>query len=217
MPNDLNPKLITIMGRTFMVKEPTNITMNPRLMLLLHGHLGNEKVMWILTKPIPDNYILLAPRASLKMGPDQYSWHEITPQWPDLESYQTITEKLLAQVALFVKENKLKINQYDLMGFSQGAVLAYALTLLHPQKIGKVTALAGFLPQFWKDQLGENTLQGKDFFIAHGTQDDIVPIEKARSAANWLEKNGAQVTFCAADTGHKLSSNCFAGLRNFLE
>jgi len=200
-----------------MVKEPQNITMDTRLMLLLHGHLGNEKVMWILTKPIPENYILLAPRAPVKMGQDQYSWHEITPQWPDLETYQSITEKLITQAGLYVEENKFEINQYDVMGFSQGAVIAYALALLHPQKIGKVAALAGFLPQSWKDHLDGKTLQGKDFFIAHGTQDEIVPLEKARSAAIWLEQNSAQVTFCTAETGHKLSSNCFTGLRDFLK
>jgi phospholipase/carboxylesterase len=216
MINDRDPKSISIMGRTFMVKEPDRMSSETRIMLLLHGHLGNEKVMWVLTKPIPDNYILLAPRAPVKLGPDQYSWHEITSQWPTLNAYQDITDQLLGQVDQYVANKKLDINHYDLMGFSQGAVLAYALAILHPQKIGKVAALAGFLPQVWRDQLSDEIVKRKSFFIAHGNQDDIVPIDKARSAAEWLNQNGAQVTFCAADTGHKLSSNCFEGLRKFL-
>ena len=215
MIDEQQPKKIKIDDWAFMIKEPPNITENTRMMLLLHGHLGNEKVMWILTKPIPDNFILLAPRAPVKMGPDQYSWHKIEPQWPELDTYQGITGQLLSHVDRYLDNKGLRINQYDLMGFSQGAVLAYAFAILHPNKVRKIAALAGFLPQSWKSHLSKDIIQKKSFFIAHGTQDEIVPIEKAEKASEWLKEMGARVNFCAAETGHKLSSNCFKGLGEF--
>jgi phospholipase/carboxylesterase len=217
MTDERQPERINIDDWPFMVKHPQNINENTRLMLLLHGHLGNEKVMWILTKPVPDNYILLSPRAPIKMGPDQYSWHEIEPQWPSLDTYQELTTKLLSHVSKYLQQNQIQINQYDLMGFSQGAVLSYALAILHPQKVGSVAAVAGFLPQTWKNHLNKEILQDKAFFIAHGSQDDIVPIEKAEKASEWLKEMGARVNFCAAETGHKLSSNCFKGLGEFFK
>ena len=215
MTDTSTPELVKIKNWPFMVKHPAEINQTTRIMLLLHGHLGNEKVMWVLTKPLPDNYILLAPRAPIEMGPDQYSWHEITKQWPKLESYREVTGKLLSTVQKYLENFNLEKSHYDVMGFSQGAVMAYALALLYPEKIRKIAALAGFLPQSWKDNLKQEILKGKSFFVAHGTQDEIVPIEKSIKASQWLKENGAEVTFCEADTGHKLSSNCFKGLGDF--
>jgi phospholipase/carboxylesterase len=213
--NSQQPQKIDIQGWTFRVQYSTDPTSDQHTMLLLHGHFGNENAMWILTKPIPNSYTLIAPRAPLKTGEDQYSWHEITPQWPGLETYTDLTDQLLTRVDSWMQEQNLNSQHYDVMGFSQGAVMAYALAILHPQRIGKVAALAGFIPQRWFDQLNGQSLARKSFFVAHGKQDDIIPIKKAYQAADWLEDNGAHVTFCAADIGHKLSANCFNGLSEF--
>jgi phospholipase/carboxylesterase len=215
MTENDQPTKIVIDRWPFRVKQPIKRTENNRLLLLLHGHLGNENAMWILTKPLPAFYTMLAPRAPVKFGPKQYSWHEIGSTWPGIEAYQALTKDLLLRVKTWMEDNSMDVDQFDLMGFSQGATMAYALAILHPEIISKVAALASFIPQSWKARLSETTLDGKQFFIAHGTQDDVIPIKKARQAAAWLNEKGAQVTFCEADTGHKLSANCFKGLGNF--
>lgn len=201
----------------FRVQYPNNQPESSRLMLLLHGHQGNENAMWILTKPLPKDFYLLAPRAPVKTGKDQYSWHEITPQWPELQIYHNLADKIISRVDYWLGEQEIKIDIYDVMGFSQGAVMAYALATLFPEKIGKVAALAGFIPQRWQEQLDLTKVSGKAFFIAHGTQDDIIPIKKAHQAADILQEKGAQVTFCEAEIGHKLSANCFKGLGEFFD
>ena len=217
MNNQQQPQKINILGWTFRVQYSPEPSSNQRVMLLLHGHLGNENAMWILTKPIPNSYTLIAPRAPVKTGKDQYSWHEISPQWPGLEKYTDLTNKLLTRVDGWLREQNLNFQHFDVMGFSQGALMAYALAILHPHRISKVAALAGFIPQSWVEKLDKRSLLRKSFFVAHGKQDDIIPINKAYQAADWLEDNGAQVTFCAADIGHKLSANCFNGLGNFFD
>jgi phospholipase/carboxylesterase len=209
------PTKIVIDSCTFRVKNSSEKMENNRLLLLLHGHRGNENAMWILTEPLPAFYSMLAPRAPVKFGPKQYSWHEIGPTWPEIETYQALTKDLLLRVNTWLEDNPMDVDHFDVMGFSQGATMAFALAILYPEKINKVAALASFIPQSWKARLSEATLEGKQFFIAHGTQDDIIPINKARQAADWLIKKGAHVTFCEADTGHKLSANCFKGLGNF--
>lgn len=213
------PQQIELDGWPFRVQQPSESPSRARLMLVLHGYLGNENVMWVLTKPIPKSYILLAPRAPVQLGPDQYSWHAIAPQWPDMDTYRPLGEALLQRVDHWVKTQGLTIPQYDVMGFSQGAVMALALSILYPERIRKAALLAGFLPQSWKAQLpaAPDALADKAFFIAHGTQDEVVPIAKAHQAAEWLKEKGADVTFCEADTGHKLSANCFNGLGVFFD
>ena len=209
------PQKLIINDWPFRVLIPDIPNKPKRLLLLLHGHLGNENVMWVLTKPIPKDYILLAPRAPVQLGSDQYSWHKIEPQWPGKATYQPLVESLINHVDQWVQEQGLEVPRYDLMGFSQGAVMALALAILKPEKIGRVAALAGFLPQTWKNAFPLQNMAGKAVFIAHGSRDEVIPIEKARQAAALLKQNGAQVTFCEAETGHKLSAHCFNDLGTF--
>jgi len=204
-----------IHGWTFRIKVPTIVTKQTKVLVLLHGHLGDENAMWILTKPLPENIILLAPRAPVKLGEHQFSWHKIDPQWPGIDLYQDLTDQLLRRVDTWVKDNTQGITRYDIMGFSQGAVMAYALAILHPDRVNRSAAIAGFIPNHWKSKIKLVNLSNKRFFIAHGTQDNIVPVEKANQAAQCLREFGANVQLCTAETGHKISANCFNGLGEF--
>jgi phospholipase/carboxylesterase len=202
-------------GWTFRIKHPSQKPEDSRVLLLIHGHLGNENVMWILANPLPQRYTLIAPRAPIKLGESQYSWHTLQPQWPGLDYYEELTAGLLGRVDAWVKSQELSISRYDIMGFSQGGVMAYALAILQPSRIGQIAAIASFIPHSWKPLLDENTLRNRQFFIAHGTEDEIIPVKKARQASQWLREKGADVTFCTAKTGHKISANCFKGLGDF--
>ena len=211
------PKEEIIKDWIFRIKNPSRNIDESKVMLLLHGHLGSEKSMWIFTNRLPDSYIYIAPRAPVKTGEDQYSWHEISPKWPGLDHYENLAGQLLDRVTLWCNENNVECDSLDVVGFSQGAVMAYALAFLYPAKIGKIAALASFIPTKWKTEIDSNNLKNKSFFIAHGTEDQIIPIEKAANAAAWLKENGADVTFCKADIGHKMSADCFKGLGEFFE
>ena len=211
----LQPEYIEINSWPFRVSRPVSDSDEKRTLLLLHGHLGNENVIWILTSPLPEDYLLLAPRAPNKIGPNQFSWHEIGPQWPTLQDYQKLTQQLLDRVEEFSNLNNFLSPKIDILGFSQGASVAYALAFLHPERVGKIAALAGFIPEIWKSENKWGSLNNKKFFIAHGIQDDIVPFQKAQKAKDWLEDQGANVTFCPSDTGHKLNSHCLKGLGEF--
>jgi len=217
MTEQVHPKEIIVDNWPFKVLIPTKEpAREKRILLLLHGHLGNENVMWILTKPIPKDIIMLAPRAPVQLGPDQYSWHPIRPQWPDLDgTYRDLGSGLLSRVDQWVRKNGLNVTQYDVMGFSQGAVMAYALSFLFPQRINKVAALAGFVPQIWQSTMKRLSLSGRSYFIANGTGDEVIPIQKAHQTIEWVKEKGAQVTYCEGHTGHKLSAGCFKGLGDY--
>jgi len=216
--NDENrPKLIEINNWVFRIKMPSRPPGKHRILLLLHGHLGNENVMWVLAKPLPKGYTLLAPRAPVKLGENQYSWHKNQPQWPGIDKYKKLTDQLMSRVQNWADANAPGVSNFDVMGFSQGAVMGYALAILHPKKVGRIAAIAGLIPQQWKTELQAADLTNKKFFIAHGTEDEIVTVEKARSAAEWLKERGADVRFCTAHTGHKISANCFNELGDFFK
>ena len=215
MSENNNPQKIVIKEWTFRIKEPPQLSNQTRIMLLLHGYMGNENVMWILTNPFPNTHLFIAPRAPVKIGEEQFAWHKITPQWPGLETYRKLADQLIDSVEIWLEDKGIKTASFDVMGFSQGAVMAYALAFLNPKKIKKVAALASFIPQTWRSSIDPDGIKNKDFFIAHGSQDEIIPINKASESAKWLEEHQANVTFCEANIGHKLSADCFKGLGNF--
>lgn len=218
MPDPNSTSLITRDHWTLRVRKSTQSS--PRLMLLIHGLTGDENVMWVFAQNLPDDYWMIAPRALHPSGREQggYSWYppeSVTADRPDMEHLRPAAQALMDMVDEYAASAGLDSDRLDLIGFSQGAALCSALALLYPQRIRKVGMLAGFVPGGVEAFLSQRPLEGKPFFIAHGTRDETVKIEEARSAVAILEEAGAEVTFCEDDVGHKVSVSCLRGLRNF--
>ena len=91
------------------------------------------------------------------------------------------------------------------------------MAISDPERIASVAGLSGFLPDGASAWLTSDRLKGLPMFIAHGTEDELVPVEKARLSAELLEKLGAAVTYCEDKVGHKLSAKCFRGLEAFYQ
>jgi phospholipase/carboxylesterase len=194
-----------------------------RFMLLLHGWTGDENSMWIFTNRFPADMWIAAPRAPHASKEGGYSWrplHSVQDSgWglPTLSDLKPAAEGLIRLVDNVSASAGVDASQFEVAGFSQGGALANVLTLLYPQRIRKAAVLAGFMPAGVDDLLESRALAGKHFFVAHGTQDNLVPFERARGSIELLEKGGAQVTFCEAEVGHKLSADCLRALEAFFK
>lgn len=191
-----------------------------RLMLMLHGWTGDENSMWVFGRDLPPNYSLLAPRAPHAARPSGYSWRpyvEGTHGRPSAEMLRPSAEALICLVDEYSASVGVDASQFDVMGFSQGAAMTNLLSLLYPQRIRRVGVLAGFVPGGLDELAAARPLTGKPFFIAHGTQDELVPIERARQSIALLETAGAQVTYCEAEVGHKVSADCMRALKKFFQ
>jgi phospholipase/carboxylesterase len=108
-------------------------------------------------------------------------------------------------------------SELHIIGFSQGAALAYSIATVYPERVATLAGLSGFLPDGASTWLVPNRLSGLPVFIAHGTEDNLVPIERARMSVGLVEGAGAVVTYCEDNVGHKLSAKCFRGLEAFYE
>jgi phospholipase/carboxylesterase len=125
---------------------------------------------------------------------------------PALDSFQSLIIEL-------AKHLPCDFSQFGLVGFSQGAAFSFAYGMRNPSRVSRLAALAGFLPTESVSQLG--ALASMPVFIAHGTQDETVPVAMAREARKALEEVGAKVAYCEAETGHKLGANCASALQSF--
>ncbi len=191
-----------------------------RLMLMLHGWTGDENSMWVFGRDLPPNDLLLAPRAPHAAQPGGYSWRpyiEGTYGQPSAGMMRPSAEALIRLVDEYSASVGVDAAQFDALGFSQGAAMANLLALLYPQRIRRVGVLAGFVPGGLDELAAARPLAGKPFFVAHGTQDELVPIERARQSIALLETAGAQVTYCQAEVGHKVSADCMRALKKFFQ
>ncbi|MBN2145963.1 MAG: dienelactone hydrolase family protein [Anaerolineales bacterium] len=185
--------------------------------LMLHGWTGDEKAMWVFAPRLPQNWTLVAPRGLYKAPFGGYAWSaQRSMGWPRLEDFDPAIEAL---IKLLTPQNlpQANLDSLHMIGFSQGAALAYAFALRHPTRLASLSGLAGFVPDGADSRITDDLLRGLPVFITHGTRDELVPVARARESATLLKRAGALVTYCEDDTGHKLSLTCFRGLQAFYQ
>ncbi len=188
------------------------------LVVMLHGWTGDENSMGFFSRSLPENVSIIAPRAPYQASEGGYSWRIITPGTWGLHTFEDVrpsAERLIEFIEDWSKTSNIDSRQVSLIGFSQGAALSYAVTALRPEWVFSLAALSGFIPAGAEDLLNSNSLTGKPVFISHGRSDDMVPVEKARSAVRLLEQSGAAVTYCESDGGHKVGKECMQGMKSF--
>jgi phospholipase/carboxylesterase len=218
----IDPETLKIEEWVLKVRHPASGPPR-RIVLMLHGWTGDENVMWIFASRLPEDALLVAPRAIHAASTGGYSWHPRREDaWPHIDEFQPAVDSLLALLPKLASRLEMETNgklteNFDLVGFSQGAALSYTLALLHPERVGRVAGLAGFVPEGAQRLAEARPLAGKKLFAAHGTQDNLVDVERARRGIAILEQAGAQVVYCEDEVGHKLSLTCFKGLEAYFK
>ena len=188
MPTATEPQLLTSHGWIFRLRGAQ--TKPGRLLILIHGWMGDENSMWVLARNLSPNYEIIAPRGHFPVAKGGYSWREIrSGTWgmSSLDDLRPAAEALLAFVENYSISGGIDDGQFDLMGFSQGAAMVYTLALLCPERIRRMAVLSG-----------------------------LIPVDGARRAATLLRMAGAKITYCESDAGHKVSKECLTEMEVFL-
>lgn len=92
-----------------------------------------------------------------------------------------------------------------LMGFSQGCAMALMTGLRFAHPLGGIIALSGYLPA--PDSTAAERHQANahtPIFMAHGSDDDVVPIARGQHARDLLEQLGYAVSWHTYPIDHTL-------------
>jgi len=176
--------------RDAILQLPKSATNSPLpLLLFLHGATQSaEDMFWYLdAAPDETGVAILAPNSR------ETTWDAITGSFgPDVEFLNRALERVFATVA--IDPARIAVG-----GFSDGATYAISLGLINGDLFKRVV---GCSPGFVID----GAAQGKPrFFISHGTQDRILPIDRCgRRVAADLKARGYEVTFREFDGGHEI-------------
>jgi len=189
--------------------------------VMLHGWTGDETSMWIFAARLPANALLLAPRGLYESPMGGYSWYpRLEHTWPEIDDFEpaiSALARLLSSADFSLHFPHGDISQLRLLGFSQGAALAYSFALRQALPLQALAALSGFAPDGVANLVDGRPLDRLPVFIAHGERDQLVPIARARQSVEILQQAGAVVSYCEHDAGHKLNAACFRSLQIFFQ
>ncbi|WP_292891429.1 phospholipase [Nonlabens sp.] len=201
---------------------------NAPLLLLLHGYGSNEEDLFSFAPEISEDIFIVSVRAPYDMPPQGAAWYAINfdASGGKFSDDNQARESML-KITNFIEELKatysIDPNNLNVLGFSQGAILAYGLSLSHPGLFRNLVAMSGYINEDLiagraglEARFRESEIQ-TNYFISHGTMDQVIPFTWAKQAPLLLEEIHADYVFKEYPIGHGVSRDNFYDMKQWLE
>jgi phospholipase/carboxylesterase len=187
-------------------------------LVLFHGRATSEHDLFPLLDELdPDRRLLgVTPRGPLSLPPGGNHWYVIREiGYPDPDTFHATYATAGGWLDDLLAEHGIPIDRTILGGFSQGAVMTYALGLGadRPRPAGLI-ALSGFIPTVEGFELGDAS--GLPVAIGHGAYDPVIGVQFGRSARERLEAAGAEVTYRESPMAHSVDPAYLDELRGWV-
>jgi len=119
-----------------------------------------------------------------------------------LRRSQALVEGLLARE----EQRGIAPERIVLAGFSQGCAMALLAGLRHKQRLAGITGLSGYLPLADKTAAERAPAnQRTPIFLAHGTHDEVVALERGEQSRDALQALGYSVEWHEYLMGHSVT------------
>ncbi|HKJ06238.1 MAG TPA: alpha/beta fold hydrolase [Flavobacteriaceae bacterium] len=207
----------------YLVQEPNEINNNTQLIILLHGYGSNEEDLFSFAKELPENLIVISARAPLTLGFGGFAWYSINfteseGKFSDTKEAIEAREKIATFITQIQNKYSIKPKKTFLLGFSQGTILSYSIALNYPEKIQKVIALSGYInPDLLPEDVKSKDYSKLDFYISHGSVDQVIPVDWANKAPKFLEALHVKHSYQEFPVGHGVAHQNFYALKQWIE
>jgi phospholipase/carboxylesterase len=211
-----------------MTSEPSSLAHRTRpaagesagALVLLHGRGADElDVAPLLDLLDPEQRLVgLVPRGPLALPPGGAHWYVVREiGFPDrdtfLHTFAAVSDWLDAALA----EAGVPLERTVLGGFSQGAVMSYALGLAAARaRPAGILAMSGFIPTVDGLELDLEGRTGLPVSISHGTYDPVIGVEFGRDARDRLDAAGLDVAYREDPVAHQIAPGAVAQARAVL-
>jgi phospholipase/carboxylesterase len=187
-------------------------------LVLLHGRGADEHDLFPLLGLLdPERRLLGATaRGPLSLPPGGAHWYAVRQiGFPDRDTFHSTYAEVTGWLDDLLARHDLPPESAVLGGFSQGAVMSYAVGLGagRPRPAG-ILALSGFIPTVDGFELGDPS--GIPVAIGHGTYDPVIGVEFGRAARDRLSAAGADVTYREAPTTHAIDPTFLRDLPDWI-
>jgi phospholipase/carboxylesterase len=149
------------------------------------------------------------PYPGMSMG---WTWFE---GWPPIhESVVESRKEMLRFIDEITAQYPTPEGKLIVAGFSQGALMSLDSGLRTEKKLAGIIAMSGGLYETDLPDLTPHA--GLPLLIAHGTQDEVVPVNYARRARHVLEAAGLDVEYHEYPMGHQVAMEEAAVVKGFI-
>lgn len=210
---------MTDLSLEYLVQEPSIKTDKTPLILLIHGYGSNKEDLFSFASELPKEALVISVQAPIALPFGGYAWYSITfdadeNKFSDPDEGKASVQKLNIFLEEIIQKYKVDTNNIFLTGFSQGAILSYAFSFTFPEKVQHVAAMSGY---FNHDFLIEKPTKNKvDYFISHGTVDQVIPVDWSRKAPEFLNTLGVENTYKEYPVGHGIHPTNFYDYKDWI-
>ncbi len=207
----------------YISREPKVPTAHPPLLILLHGYGSNEQDLYSFAEELPDEFLIISARAPLTLMPGSYAWYAIhfdnvDGKFSDIDQAKQATETIANFIDELKERYQVDRTKTFLLGFSQGTILSYAVALKYPEKISHVIALSGYVnKELLPEQLDKDRYSHLDFFISHGSVDQVLPVDWARQAKPFLDNLSIPSVYYEYPVGHGVAPQNFYEFKAWID
>jgi phospholipase/carboxylesterase len=189
--------------------------------VLVHGRGADERDLAPLLDLLdPEHrFVGLLPRGPLALPPGGAHWYVIREiGHPDSTTFLATFAQASAWLDETLAEAGIPPQRAVLGGFSQGAVMSYALGLGRSRpRPAAVLAMSGFLPQVDGFHLDLESRAGMPVSISHGLYDPVISVEFGRHARDRLETAGLDVRYREDPVAHQIAPGALAQAKAVLD
>jgi phospholipase/carboxylesterase len=205
------PRFVEVPGKGVIYRFRHRPQEDGPAVMMLHGFGGDENSMWILESTLPSLPLVVSVRGTHSQPIGDFAW---TTYRGGLRACFRDFREAFDAIKTVERDAQQRIPsapaRWVLMGFSQGAAIAFSLAACGAMRPAGIIALAGFLPE------GDlSKLAGIPIYWGHGSRDEFVPVQRAEKDVQRLSSVNNDVEFCQADVGHKLGVECARGLKEW--
>jgi phospholipase/carboxylesterase len=189
-------------------------------LVLMHGRGADaDDLEPLLDRLDPARHLLgVFPRGPLTLPPGGRHWYVVRQVgFPDPATFLPTFDELAEHLDELLAERNLSWKETALGGFSQGAVMSYALALAAGRpRPAAILAFSGFIPSVEGFDLALADRAGLPVSISHGTLDPVIGVGFGRDARERLSATGLAVRYREDPVGHTISPGALAQARAVL-
>jgi len=200
----------------------SSLTADAPLLILMHGYGSDENDLFSFAAELPEELFIISVKAPYPMQPHGNAWYAINfdaekGKWSDneqaMESRDLIAKFIDEAVATYPVNKK----NVSLLGFSQGAILSYAVALTYPEKVKNIVALSGYINKdLFPEDIETRDYSNLDFYSSHGSVDQVISVDWARQTAPFLKGLDIKHQYSEFPVGHGVAPQNFYELKDWL-
>ncbi|MFI7065823.1 alpha/beta hydrolase [Kribbella sp. NPDC050124] len=184
-------------------------------LLLLHGTGGDEHDLLVLRQHLAPDAPVLSPRGMVSEQGMSRFFRRIREGVFDEDDLRFRADELAAFLTAAEQKYDVPAGSWLAVGFSNGANMASALLLRHPESLAGAVLLAAMVP-FAADEPEDHALAGKRVLIVNGDRDPMATPDQTRRLTEQLRRHSADVQLQPFPGGHTIAPDQVPAIREWI-